>query len=287
MNTVVIGMDFSEPAVLAARWTKAYLVPDARIVMVNAVVPPAIPGFLADLYPDPSAMIERLGERARARFDAMATNDPDTSQDSRIAVGRADEVLASVADETQASLIVTAVHGEKNALWRVLGSTAERLVRRSHTSVLVARNIADRAPATILAAIDDAPSARHVLDWAAQLSASSRAKVVIIHVGPPIVSEESSDHLADVAALEARTREWIGTMTKGTPLAGSSSEVVFGEAGFEIDRAMARVDADLLVIARRGEVGNDGTFMGATAEFVIRNGTCAVLFVAGPATRPT
>lgn len=282
MNTVVIGMDFSEPAIIAARWTKAYLVPDADIVLVHAVVPPSVPSFLTDLYPKSADVAAQLRERARARFDTMALNSPSDRQQNRIDEGRADDVLTRVSDEMRASLVVTAVHGERTALWKMLGSTAERLVRRAHTSVFIARGIAERAPKTILAAIDDSSTARDVVSWAAHVARVSGAEVIVLHVGPPIVGDVSSQSGLDVAALERRTREWIETQTRNTPLAGSRSEVVFGQAGFEIEETMARLDADLLFIARHDHAVRGGPFMGSTAEFVIRNGSRAVLFVAGP-----
>jgi nucleotide-binding universal stress UspA family protein len=285
VKRVVVGMDFSEPSVVAARWTKQFIAPGAEYVFANAITRVQTPSFLRELYPPPEDAVERARENAVARFSSLASAFGEPGLRSVVEVGRPDEVLCRVAEQTGAALIVTAMHGESTQLWKVLGSTAERLVRRAPVSVLIARGLPKKAPRVIVVALGESEANPLVIEWAAEVAQASNAKVVALHVGPPIVRDlgrDGEDEGPDIIELRQRTEAWIAEQLSGTALAGATTEVVFGEPAVEIDRAMERLGGDLLIIARRGDVVTSGTFMGETAESVIRNGRCAVLVVAAP-----
>ena len=47
IRSVVVGMDFSEPSVVAARWAVEHFAPDADITLLHVIDLPARPAFAA------------------------------------------------------------------------------------------------------------------------------------------------------------------------------------------------------------------------------------------------
>lgn len=288
LPTVVLGMDFSEPSVNAAHWIRDVIAPDTELVLAHAISAPLPPSFARDLYPDRDAIVAAAERRAADRFQRLTPMLGTASLRTATAIGPADEVLAGVAREHKAGLIVIAIHGENAEFARLLGSTAERLVRRGTTDVLIARGIRRRRERTILLVLDESPSAAAAIEWAGRIAATTGAPIVALFVGVPIVGDLESaganQHPGpDIEGVRQRTEQWLTTRLADTSLAGSRTEVVFGDRGFEIDAAAQRLDPELVIISRSAGEDSDETNIDAAAEFLVRNGSHALLVVGNAA----
>ncbi len=282
---IIVAIDFGEPSVEAARWTAEHLASGSQLVLVHAVYAPSPPSFLRGLYPSTDEVIEdaKRGAEARLRDLAQALG----LADARIVVvvGRPDEVLANLATEREADLLVIGAHGARRGVWKLLGSTAERVVRRSPGSVLLARGITRDAPGRVLLAIDESEERHAVLAWGRRFAGRGAELVAASVVNPllhgsVVVGAAIQERTRAEAQIRESTLEWLRDELRKAGLESATPHVAFGDAGFEVLSAVERFKADLLVVGRHGAGGTSGPFMGSVPEFLLRNGTGPVLAAA-------
>ena len=285
---IVVGVDFSEPSLAAAHWTAQHLADDAELVLAHAVCVPEPPRFLRELYPPTQPLIDDARRGALARLDELAAALDVSQVRPEVRVGRRpDEELCRVAEELQADLLVIGPHGERPGIWRLLGSTAERAVRRAPTSVLLARGLPADGVRTILVALDESEITPSVIEWTSQLARRFGAKVVALHVvhrflhGPTLIAASPSERQRAEDQLRRQAEQWLREQIPIAAAEGGRLEVAFGDTGLEILSAVERYGADLLVIGRHGARRASGGFLGSVAEFLLRNGSGPVLAVAG------
>jgi nucleotide-binding universal stress UspA family protein len=199
---------------------------------------------------------------------------------------RPDEELCRLAEELKADLLLIGPHGQRPGIWRLLGSTAERVVRRAPTSVLLARGLPADGVRTIVVALDESEITPLVTEWTSLLARQFGAKVVAVHVvhrflhGPTLIAASPSERDRAEEQLRRQAEQWL---EQQIPIAaeGGRVEAAFGDTGLEILSAVERYKADLLVIGRHGARRASGGFLGSIAEFLLRNGSGPVLAVAG------
>ena len=139
LKTIVTGTDFSEASLVAVEAAfNLDLEQDGVLFLVHAVDPPAVfdPMGVGTLAWD------ELESDVLAKLDQVIPSNPDRKfRVEKIALrGNPIEVLARVAVEKEADMIVVGTHG-KSGLERVfLGSTAEGLLRKAPCQVLVAKH---------------------------------------------------------------------------------------------------------------------------------------------------
>lgn len=127
--------------------------------------------------------------------------------------GRAWEAVVAVAAREQAQLVVVAAHaGEpsghepQSGVARLLGSTAERIVRHAGVTVAIAAD--EPVPAGFFAGaawivgVDLGPTSAPALDTAARLAARAGGRILGVHA-------TSAEHTTD-AALLAELRRHVG-----------------------------------------------------------------------------
>ena len=283
---IVVGIDFCEPSLTAARWTAQHLARNQPMVLAHAVYTPQPPAFLRGLYPPTDELIDDAHRGAELRLRELGASLGAAELDVVVASGRPDEVLAREAADRKAALVVIGAHGERPGVWKLLGSTAERVVRRAPTSVLLARGLGSRAPQRVLIALDESEQRHAVSAWASRFVREFGAEVVAMHVvnplshGAVLVAASAGERRRAEDQIHTRAEEWLHEQLSGAKLDSSTAHVAFGDAGFEVLSAIKRFDADLVIVGRHGAGGTAGTFMGSVPEFLLRNGTGPVLTVA-------
>lgn len=157
----------------------------ARVVVTSVVPPPELPGegmHPVAWWPE---MLESYGEIARAIHDAA---------ESAVDLLRADGVPAEavaptgpvlreivrVAKERESDLVIVGAKGRGAVRRALLGSTADALLSRLATSILVART----APPAgrVLAAADGSPSSHRATAYALRYAAAAHAHLTVQHV---------------------------------------------------------------------------------------------------------
>jgi nucleotide-binding universal stress UspA family protein len=99
--------------------------------------------------------------------------------------------------------------------------------------------------------------------------------------GPTLIAASPSERNRAEEQLRRRTEEWLRQQVPSIGDEAPLVEALFGDAGLEILSAVERYAADLLVIGHHGARPASGGFLGSVAEFLLRNGSGAVLTVSG------
>lgn len=138
LASILVPIDFSR----ISQGALDYAVPLARqfgakITLLHAVEPPP---YSMDLTYLPMGDGFPIGPMKK-ELDALAkkTIEPDLLKEVIVQVGTAFEVIANVARDSEADLIIITTHGHTGLKHVFMGSTAERVVRHAPCPVLVVR----------------------------------------------------------------------------------------------------------------------------------------------------
>ena len=274
----------------------------AKISLVHVVQPPvvmdALPGGSAYL----SVNSDELLKAAKAYLAELAAQlVPKELLDQTVVVeGNPAFEVISTAESLQADLIVLSTKGRSGLKRVFLGSTAERIVRHAHCSVLTVRRQPDapekpvypeRLPwRRILVPLDFSFSSLHALRVAAVLADQSNARLTLLNVvepnpyaagleGGPLVIP------GDVFARNAKTQlpriaqRFVPSSVRVTNLVG------YGRAANVIADTAEEKEVDLIVVSTHGHTGLERLLLGSTAEHVVRHAHCPV-FIVRPARHP-
>jgi nucleotide-binding universal stress UspA family protein len=208
----------------------------------------------------------------------------------RLVEGAAAGEIVRAAHHGRNEILVVGRHGRSTFQEIILGSTAEQVIRKGDTPILVAASRAAGPYARPLAAVDFSDTSRRAVEVAWRLTASDVAALAVIHVYTPI--PDSTLRRASMfgeAAIEYRlaarrqaqyaVREFLAG-DGGVPVEVTARE---GDVVEEIRHAASR--CDLLAVGTHGRSGVAHVLLGSVAEAVIRAATCDVL-VAPPLGRP-
>jgi nucleotide-binding universal stress UspA family protein len=296
VQRVVVGVDFSEPSVAAVRWTARELARDAELVLVHAVDVPEAPSFLRGRFPPRETLTGTAREGADRKLRELSASLGVQRIWLEVREGRADEVIAAVAAEYRADLVITGAHGERGGILKPLGSTAERVARDASAPLLLAREPLPAKPAIVLVAMDDDGLTPALQQWTTFVAARFDAAVTGFHV----VSETVVGTLVSLAAIVSGTPEpeipslglaledanvWMGELVAhGLDRTRTRGEVAYGDPAHEIVAAAERLSAQLIILGRHRAGGVRRTLLGSVAGRVLRAAPCSVLVVSEPST---
>lgn len=209
LRSVVCAVDFSEPSREALRWAGALARRHkARLTVVSApdllLAEAARMRFGRDLVHDTELEL-------RGFAGATWSEDPAQTIDAgyRVQVGPAAEVILDIAANESADLLVLGTHGLGGVRKWLLGSTTERVLRRTRTPLLaVPPSMTERGSSSaktapleagpVLAATDFSDAATRAAAWAADLAKDFAKPLCLVHVVEPIaVPPHWQAYLAD------------------------------------------------------------------------------------------
>lgn len=292
VRRVLIGIDFSEASLAAARWVARQFAAEAELILVHVVPVPPPPSFCRDILADRQTLAAGAVPRLEGGLRGFAATLPSAQITTQLRVGRPFEQLAELAEELRADVIALGRTGQRAGTWKRLGSTADRLIRRVRTPVLIVPGSTTPVANRVLAAVDDAQIATAVLDRAHTLSALFGARLVALHAlsdaigthgGRPTHAPGGADTPLSITAEAIRraTRGWLREQLDrvGADTATSDTAVAIGDAGPAILAEAHRSGAELIVVGRWGAhaLGQAGT--GAVTRFVLRGARSPVLVV--------
>lgn len=207
--------------------------------------------------------------------------------------GRAWQAIVDRAREINAPAIVTGAHGNPPREFvygelrgRLLGSTADRVVRHAPCPVLVSSPHA--APDSLAAsrwaiAVDFSTPSRAAFAQAAAWARRARASLIAVHVMPergPIIdgvdpdtgyTEEAEAGRAQLAALVS---EFAGDLDPKV-----ETKMVQGRVADELVKVATEENASMLVVGTHGRKGLPHLFLGSVAETCLRCSSVPVLVV--------
>ena len=288
-RTVLVAIDFSQPATAAARWT-AERFPNARMVLTHALEELSVPGYVR-MAVARTPGLDLADEReldARSNLEELAAN---LGRDPRLVVreGWAPAVIDEVSREVGADLIVLGAHVRGVWPWEEPGATADAIVESADVPVLTWRPGIPDGERTVVALLDLREGSQPVAELAARTASHLDARLVLHHVitagYQATIRSVSSSVKADEFArrVEASAREealrWVPE--------GAREELdvkVVVSRGRPITQILAtaeREQADLVVLGRSHVPGGRAgrALLGSVASKVVRGAKCAVLTV--------
>ena len=298
IERILCPTDFSEAsahaidqAVAIAGWYKA------RITALHVVLPsvPPLPHRPAsnDITARAEGDLEQLRKETAARFAAAAR--AGIGLDVVIKVGWPARCILERAADLQADLIVIGTHGTSGFEHLVLGSVAEKVLRKAKCPVVT---VPPRAQAIsrlpfnrLLCAVDFSDSSLTALRSALSLAKESGAALTVLHVlewpwdepPPPRLEELPAEQ--GLALAEYRRYCEKRAMARLESLVPDSGGH-FAPAGFAAEEwkpyvqildVAAEEKSDLIVLGVRGRQPLDTTLFGSTANQVVRHAKCPVL----------
>lgn len=286
LETIVVGIDFSEEARSAAHWVARHLADGAELILVHTVELPTMPAFLTGLTPT-GELVDTARAGAEHRLNELARSLESERVRTVVHVGRPSEVIATVARENGADLVVVGEHGRGRGLSGVLGTTAERVVRIAASPVLIARGLPDGPPKNILLPVDESETSNQVLAWGRYLTEHFSAGVQAVYALSPLLysrvravsSATRERNLQD--SMRENARAWLQQRLEGVGLSGErvTADVVVGEPSYEIIAAAQRYDTDLIVMGIRGAGALTPVLVGRVTRAVLRGAAEPVLII--------
>jgi nucleotide-binding universal stress UspA family protein len=199
-----------------------------------------------------------------------------------------------------ADLLTIGTHGRSGFDRFVLGSVAEKVLRKASCPVLtVPRQAPDAVPVApvvfkrILCPIDFSDSSMHALNYAMSLAQEADASLTVLHVmvydleieAPEMYETVLADRRLSVTdyrrRCEEHSRERLRAAVPETVGAYCTVEVLLasGKPYREILRVAAEQQTDLIVMGVQGRGAADLMVFGSTTQHVVRQATCPVLTI--------
>lgn len=211
-----------------------------------------------------------------------------------VAAGAAATEIAARSAKAKAEMIVMGRVGGRPLRDSFLGSTAERVIRRTQLPVLAVR-LPPRAPyvrPAIALDIDDAagPALAHLL----KLLPAPRSPVTVIHafdapfrglIYPSLTHADGEEYLERYRRLASQKVEQLlaGAVARAKlhPLDAPiwKTHIQRDAPKLVIEKAVKKAETDLLVLGTRGRSGLAHAFLGSMAGEALRSVNCDVLVV--------
>lgn len=261
---------------------------DARLTLLH-VVPSGLPA--RDQRRVERSAKTALTEEARHLAKSLPR---EVTVEPIVTVGAAASEIAERSKETKAEMIVMGRVGSRPLRDTVLGSTAERVLRRSRIPVLAVR-LPPRAPYRRPAvALDVDEAAGGALAQLLEVIPAPRPRVTVIHAyDAPFrglvysrLSEDDAEEYLDHYRHEAAQK--IGELIAAAMVRAKTApadapiwktHIQFGSPRTIIEKTVKKAETDLLVLGTRGRAGLAYAFLGTVAGDVLRAVSCDVLVV--------
>lgn len=257
---------------------------NARLYVLHVVEPSPIFEQQPTSTPPALAPLEDILGNVRDQLRALAAA-PELARlhvITDVQTGKPFVELIRVCHRWPGDLIVVGV--SEQGTGRFLGSTAERVLRKSPVPVLIAKRVLTSNPKTILIPTDFSACSQEAAHEALALVRTFGGRVVFLHVMeshylyPPAygVAPELAHVSPDV--FEASWQEFLHDL----PLGGGvkwEKQTREGRAAETTTNAAAEIGADLIVMGTHGRTGLPHLLLGSVAEKVVRLSACSVLTV--------
>lgn len=291
IERVLVAVDFETPSLEALRWIGAYGFRQAELTVAHVVEPDPVPAFIRSAFPLPAGLVENARKGAEVRLAGLCETAHVQPAAQVVRDGRSAPVIAELAAERSADLVVVGAPGRRRGVLNVMGSTAEQLVRISPCPVLLAHPVPTGPARRILAAVDTSPVAPRVLALAAAFARSSGGELGVIHAVDPVTryhvrrGMQSTGRGCVDDMLNERTHAWLAGVLAESAMEGVRDvvpHVVIGDAAREIGALAHREGYDLIVLGSRGAGGVGRMLLGSVASSIMRSGDRPVAVVAQP-----
>lgn len=206
----------------------------------------------------------------------------------RIALGEACSGVLGASDDVDPNVIIIGPHRRRILKDVFIGTTAERVIRKSSRPVLMVNGTPTGAYRSVLVAVDMSPSSSAALRVVDAFRLREAARVTVLHVfDPPALRflrraslpedaiEDHIDEARERAERELRTFLSRESFETAAVILHPSLRTVPGE----IREAAKECAADLMVLGSRGRSDLTRTLLGSVSEEILRTAERDILAV--------
>ncbi|KKK66103.1 hypothetical protein LCGC14_2967460 [marine sediment metagenome] len=237
-----------------------------------------------------SNMKQKLEEEAVNKIKAILPEELLGSEDivPIIRFGKPFLEVIQVAKEKDVDIIAIGTHGRAGVDRIILGSVAERVVRKAHCPVMVVRSRKYIGFKRIIVPIDFSDCSRIALEYAAATARAHRSKLTILHVYEesfiePYVRAANTEEEAQeiIRGIEQVNEGKYDEFLKKIDLGGVEYDKLLrkGIPSNEIVETAREQQAQLIVVGTHGRSGIKHMLIGSDAEEVVRNAPCDIVVV--------
>jgi nucleotide-binding universal stress UspA family protein len=251
-----------------------------------------IPGLPPPDSRVPESELKRMHVETTRCFEGAIASGVDV--EAIVDLGQPAVRILERSDTAHIDLIVMGTHGAGGFEHLLLGSVAEKVLRKARCPVLTVpphtQSTSTLPFRRLLCAVDFSESSLRGLELACSLAKESKAALTLLHVvewpwhepPPPVLEDLPSDQAAALAefrryvqesAIE-RLKALIPDKDEGCSV--TDPLVVHGKPYIEILRVAAEVRADLIVMGVHGRNAADVMLFGSTTNQIVRRATCPV-----------
>jgi nucleotide-binding universal stress UspA family protein len=196
--------------------------------------------------------------------------------------------IIQVARDEKVDLLAVGTHGRAGMDRVILGSVAERIVRKAHCPVLVVRNRKYIGFKRIIVPIDFSDCSRKALEYAVATARAHESKLTILHIFEesfvePYINAANSEEEANeiIKEIERVNESKYDDFLKTIDLSGVKYEklLINGIPETEMVRIAMEQQANLIVMGTHGRSGIKHILIGSTAEEVVRTVHCDIIIV--------
>jgi len=220
------------------------------------------------------------------------------SVESHLATGIPSEEVLAVARTQGVELIVVGTRGKTGLEHILLGSTAERIIRRAPCPVLAVpmeKQNADESSSTekpstalkrMLVPVDFSDCSLDALEYGALVAQRSNASLKLLHVLEPVSYglDFTLPHIAQRESSKTAITKRLSDLASTLASVGLATDFLIAgglPADSILDTARAQ-SVDVIVMGTHGRRGLSHALFGSVAESVLRRSSCPVLTVRSP-----
>lgn len=205
--------------------------------------------------------------------------------DSRVEFGSPHEVITRVAREISAGLIVIGPGNKRSLKEKVLGSTADRVIRTSRAPVLVVGRQPVKPYRQVAVAVDFSLQSAAATNEARKLALDARLTLIHVDDIPPTVEQAMLSVGTSRAAMEeyraariTKARNALAGFARDVGGAGKiDMRTLQGDAGAVLARLSRGSRLDLLALGPHGRNVVLQVLLGSVTQRVLREAKCDVL----------
>jgi nucleotide-binding universal stress UspA family protein len=298
IETVLIGTSLTEESDQVVRaGLKVARAAKARVVLAHAFSPQILYGG-APYVPELPEVVEAQKEGLRRKMESQARLLgvlPEERAGTFLEIGPAYQMIMETAQKANADLIVVGAT-EAPILAKLIGSTADRVVRKATCPVLVVRRELPMPPARVFLPVDlsdlSAEALREGLEILGLLARDQGPAATLPEVEALYVITDLDRRLfapeEPPERVEIKVREDLGRFL--ALHAGDSAFKVVPRtvSGYVEDEILLRIrewEPDLVVVGTHGRGGFERFLLGSVATRIVHNGDANVLIVPPAAAR--
>lgn len=299
LGPILIATDFSGHARHAAT-RAARLAHDTRSALtLTHVLPAPTVTKMREWLSVSSAREQKVCDAARRQLRQLASELTSVRRvefDIEAAAGCAPDEIVRTAERVDARLVVLGARGTGFLRRLVLGTTSQRLVRRTDRPMLVVRQTANRSYRRVLVAVDFSPQSRHALILARRVAPNAKLVILTVFEVPfegKLRFAGVDDATVEIHRQRARASalRQLHALAHEAGLAPSQWELclVEGDASRRIVEQEQSRNCDLVVLAPHGQSAAADLLLGSVTRHVLAEGHVDVLLstrMPGQPTRP-